>query len=475
MDVLYQKKYPFVFLGIMTLTAIVFLITIDFMYGQSSGQTNTLFKIYENDIHKVKIGYSSNRKLENENSTSIVRFIAPGTGGETKLTGVLTSIFQRPNPSMAGTVTVTKQIQPNVTTPDELPNRFNVSIAEDSSFPNNRIIFAPSEINIAPNATVVWTNDDSIMHSVTSGKPREGPTGEFDSGIIQAADSFSHTFSKIGAYDYYSNLQPYMVGKVIVGLHVYNLQVNDRIYPISFLLTGNGNQIQEISLQAISPTLEIRMASASAGNLTLVIPRALLDKLEPNGNDDQFGVIANRAVGFEETSTTPTSRTLVVQFDPGVNYIQILGTKSIEPKIKQALLPSFAKTNNSKTPTNMAETTSKLQVPLTEPKPPMNDTSSQIGGSTVSIVPGSSAPSNGKYYAPETIAISKGTSVAWINDDVTLHTVTSGTPGEGNIGTEFDSSFMDAGKTFEHVFDTAGTFDYFCTLHPFMTGKVKVQ
>ena len=49
-----------------------------------------------------------------------------------------------------------------------------------------------------------------------------------------------------------------MVGKVIVGLHVYNLQINDRIYPISFLLTGNGNQIKEISLQAISPTLEIR-------------------------------------------------------------------------------------------------------------------------------------------------------------------------------------------------------------------------
>src|SRR6185503_19090488 len=107
MYVLYQKKYPFVFLGIMTLTAIVFLITIDFMYGQSSGQTNTIFKTYENDIHKIKMGYSSNKKLENENSTSIDRFIAPGTGDETKLTGVLTSIFLRPNPSMAGAVNVT--------------------------------------------------------------------------------------------------------------------------------------------------------------------------------------------------------------------------------------------------------------------------------------------------------------------------------------------------------------------------------
>ena len=121
------------------------------------------------------------------------------------------------HPFMTGTVTVTKQIQPIVTTPDKLPKMFNVSIAEGSAFPSNRIFFAPSEINVAPNATVVWTNDDSIIHSVTSGKPREAPTGEFDSGIIQPADSFSHTFSKSGAYDYYSNLHPYMVGKVIVG------------------------------------------------------------------------------------------------------------------------------------------------------------------------------------------------------------------------------------------------------------------
>ena len=156
----------------MTLTAIVFLITIDFTYGQSSGQTITLFKIYESHIHKVKIGYPSNHS---------------GTGDETKPTGAFISIFQRPNPFMTGTVTVTKQIQPIVTTPDKLPNRFNVSIAEGSSFPDNKVFFAPPEISVAPNATVVWTNADSIVHSVTSGKPREKPTGEFDSGIIQAA------------------------------------------------------------------------------------------------------------------------------------------------------------------------------------------------------------------------------------------------------------------------------------------------
>jgi plastocyanin len=716
MGVPYQKKYPFLFLEVMTLTVIGFLITLNFLYSQSSGQINSRFNIYENDIHKVRIQYPSDWKqipISMLPSDSIARFIAPGTGGGTKPTGVLITIFQRPNDSnlddfidffhkgryakqsdftivnssettlagipareiilyeqkdnvldpksdlkfmrvyafdndshkgyalryysepglfnrylpiahkmfdsfeltdrpyissmaamvnntnisstdisgnitgsdnstidvsmkpfapslgdgnntistatviidrgssfpdnkrfyspsnltiqgnttvtwtnndtvlhtvtsgdpnagpsrvfdssligpnnqfnytfsdegqfkyyctlhqfMTGTVTVTKQIQPIVTTPDELPKLFDVSIAEGSSFPSSRIFFAPPEINVAPNATVVWTNDDSIIHSVISGKPREPPTGEFDSGIIQSGNSFEHNFSKTGTYDYYSSLHPYMLGKVIVGLYVYNLQVGDRIYPISFLLTGDGNQLQKISLQTTNPLLEIRMASASAGNLTLVIPRALLDKVEPNGMDDAFGVVANRAVGFEETSTTPTSRTLVVQFDPGVNYIQILGTKSIEPKINQAVLPSSANTSELKTRTNMPETPTKSEVPLTEPKPPVKDVPSQSDGSTVSIVPGSSVPSNGKYFVPETTTVSKGDTVTWTNEDTVLHTVTSGASDEGNSGAEFDSSYLAAGKTFEHAFDTAGTFDYYCTLHPFMTGKVKVQ
>jgi plastocyanin len=132
-------------------------------------------------------------------------------------------------------------------------------------------------------------------------------------------------------------------------------------------------------------------------------------------------------------------------------------------------------TNKSKTSAFIPDTPAKLEVPSTDFKPPVIDTSSQAGGSTVFIVPGSSAPSNGKYFAPEAIAISKGTTVTWTNDDVTLHTVISGTPEEGNIGTEFDSSYLAAGKAFEHAFNTAGTFDYFCTQHPFMTGKVKVQ
>jgi len=97
------------------------------------------------------------------------------------------------------------------------------------------------------------------------------------------------------------------------------------------------------------------------------------------------------------------------------------------------------------------------------------------GGNSVTISPGSSVPSNGKFFVPETLTVSKGTTVTWTNGDSTLHTVTSGSPEAGNSGSEFDSSYLAAGKTFPHQFNTAGTFDYYCTLHPFMKGKVVVS
>ena len=98
------------------------------------------------------------------------------------------------------------------------------------------------------------------------------------------------------------------------------------------------------------------------------------------------------------------------------------------------------------------------------------------GGDSVTISPGSSVPSNGKFFVPETLTVSKGTTVSWTNGDSTLHTVTSGNPEAGNSsGTEFDSSYLAAGKTFQHQFNTAGTFDYYCTLHPYMKGKVVVN
>jgi plastocyanin len=105
-----------------------------------------------------------------------------------------------------------------------------------------------------------------------------------------------------------------------------------------------------------------------------------------------------------------------------------------------------------------------------------SNVTSTSGGASISIAPGSSSPTNVKFFVPDTLNVSTGATVTWTNDDTTLHTATSGSPeGGGASGSEFDSSYLAAGKTFQHTFASAGTFDYYCTLHPFMTGKVVVS
>lgn len=110
-----------------------------------------------------------------------------------------------------------------------------------------------------------------------------------------------------------------------------------------------------------------------------------------------------------------------------------------------------------------------------------NDTSMTMNATlasaqeAVSIAAGSSNPSATEFYVPKEISVPAGSSVTWTNDDSTIHTVVEGGP-QGGAGGEpaFDSSIIAPKGTWENTFDTAGEFDYYCNLHPFMTGKVTV-
>jgi plastocyanin len=77
-------------------------------------------------------------------------------------------------------------------------------------------------------------------------------------------------------------------------------------------------------------------------------------------------------------------------------------------------------------------------------------------------------------YLPADILISTGDTVTWDNVDIAAHTVTGGSPAEGPSGV-FDSSLLMAGKDYSVTFDDAGNYDYFCMIHPWMTGSVAVN
>jgi len=94
---------------------------------------------------------------------------------------------------------------------------------------------------------------------------------------------------------------------------------------------------------------------------------------------------------------------------------------------------------------------------------------------TVTNAPGSSTPGcEPNCFVPSTVTIEVGDTVTWDNTDTAAHTATGGNPTDGPSGV-FDSSLIMAGGSYSYTADTAGTFDYFCMVHPWMEVTLIVE
>ncbi len=69
-------------------------------------------------------------------------------------------------------------------------------------------------------------------------------------------------------------------------------------------------------------------------------------------------------------------------------------------------------------------------------------------------------------FSPATLTVKKGATVTWTNNDPAAHTIKSNS---------FNSGSLAKGDTFKFTFDSAGTFDYSCGIHPSMLGKIIVE
>ena len=75
---------------------------------------------------------------------------------------------------------------------------------------------------------------------------------------------------------------------------------------------------------------------------------------------------------------------------------------------------------------------------------------------------------SGFAFVPQTLTVSVGTTVTWTNNDSSSHTIA----GNDNL---FQSGTLAKGATFSHTFGQKGTFNYRCSIHPSMTGKIIVE
>ncbi|MEM2160687.1 MAG: plastocyanin/azurin family copper-binding protein [Candidatus Nitrosotenuis sp.] len=128
--------------------------------------------------------------------------------------------------------------------------------------------------------------------------------------------------------------------------------------------------------------------------------------------------------------------------------------------------------------TTKKETKSPAKKPTKEAKKTNTKTTSKTSTVTVEMTKGSgdgeSCAKGNKCYSPFEVKVAKGGTVTWVNKDTAAHTATSGNINSGPDG-KFDSGLIAVDGKFSQKFDTAGKYDYFCMIHPWMKGKVTVS
>ncbi len=151
-------------------------------------------------------------------------------------------------------------------------------------------------------------------------------------------------------------------------------------------------------------------------------------------------------------------------------------TKTMEPKTQADPFADIANKVKQDAASTTTEETVEDEKMVGESSAPMEESS---GPETVSVeIPkGTSSPgceTSNACFSPASLTINAGDTVEWTNGDTAAHTVTSGSPANGPSGV-FDSSLIMGGASFENTFDEAGSYDYFCMVHPWMVGNIQVN
>jgi plastocyanin len=146
--------------------------------------------------------------------------------------------------------------------------------------------------------------------------------------------------------------------------------------------------------------------------------------------------------------------------------IAIAATLLLPAPIHQAQAQYRMNQTNGSSSNNNMTNTSNVSGP---------SSSTPTAASTISIAKGSQSADNSQFYVPADVKVKAGETLTWKNDETAIHTATSGK--DATPDGKFDTSLISPGQSSKPQTLPAepGEYSYFCTLHPWMTGKVIVS
>ncbi len=303
--------------------------------------------------------------------------------------------------------------------------------------------FSPDKLSVPAGSTVIWTNNDTVAHTVTS----VSGNGSLNSGNMNPGASYNFTFTTPGTYDYICTYHYWMTGTVVVTPAVSTSSGPSVIQVKIPAGAGNGPS----SAPGFSPdTIKVVLGVNSTVNWTNDDTVAhTVTSVSGNGSLSS----GNMNAGANYTYTFTTAGT----YDYICTYHYWMTGTVVVVSLNHASPPPATSTTSSST----SSTTSTA--------------GSSLNAVQVSIPNGSGSPSGAPGFAPDnfTVVIGVNNTVTWTNNDSTAsHTVQSSSVPIG--ATAFNSGNMVQGATFTYTFTVPGTYDYYCAYHSWMKGVITV-
>ncbi len=203
--------------------------------------------------------------------------------------------------------------------------------------------FIPKMLTVKIGSTVVWTNLDDGRHTVTSGSPGE-VTAPLKSFLLEKGDTYEFTFEYAGfykgSYKYFDQVTQTMRGEIIVEPAPEEIKSTSEVKTMKIDFSNPNSGVKKARLSNgnimsmdIDPDLNSLIIGVQTvdvnGKLTITLDRKLIDA-KTNGNDDHFVVLVDGKEGFyEETSSTPTERTLEIVVPRETKQLEIAGTQVV--------------------------------------------------------------------------------------------------------------------------------------------------
>lgn len=296
-------------------------------------------------------------------------------------------------------------------------------------------------LSVAPGSTVTWVNEDDDSHRITSDK---GASVEFDSGVLEPGDRFTHTFSSAGDVTYHDASHAKdasYFGMVMVQPDASRTSTTN-LSATPALFTGGNTAAQPAAFTTAAASDLPTHVEVEIHNKNEFRPATVT--IAKGGtvewyNDHSDIHTATGAGGIDSGDLDRDERYSKTFKTPGTyDYVCIYHERM------QATVKVADANGNVPPPANGGGGGT--------PPPPGN------GGEQVAV-------SIGKSFSPAKVTVPAGSVVTWNNNDSAPHTAT---------GTGFDTGMLTTGQKKGIPFNTPGTFNYVCDYHSNMTGTVTV-